>query len=191
MDKYQQAILLILRSQNPDEAKQVIYQTASGISSARDPLVEAIKQVIKAYLMKFNIPHFSEADAETYAEDFARQLEVTLEVLKQEGFIPPCGLGCLVDPADSFLLSILGLIANITDPNNNSPISVESVIGGILVGDPCSPGCQVVRQLYSFLAWMANDPSFREQGFGTLQTAFNVTKSGINDPSWYIKGFVN
>ncbi|MEM4298538.1 MAG: choice-of-anchor D domain-containing protein, partial [Nitrososphaerota archaeon] len=189
MDQLQQAFLLLLRTDNATEAKQLLFM----IAQQPDPAIEMIRQLIINLLTRYQFPFpMSYQEASEFADQFVANLQAALEVLQPLlnqlcGLVQACGLfGLPPQGRDHFLTLVLtGIIQNIWANNDKAAGP----------GDKCSDACQVLKQLDSFLGWIGNAPSDPIQrdirmnvGFGTILVAFAISQD--SQYGFSVQGFL-
>jgi AcrR family transcriptional regulator len=189
MAQLQQAFLLLLRTDNPEDVRQLLF----GIALQPDPAIEMIRQLIINLLTRYQFAFpMSFNEASEIADQFVANLQAALEVLQPLlnqlcGLVAACGLfGLPPQGRDHFLTLVLtGIIQNIWANND--------VTAG--PGDRCSDACHVLKQLGSFLSWIGNAPSDPIQrdirmnvGFGTLLVAFAISQD--SQYSFSVQGFL-
>ena len=210
IDQLQRAYMLLLRTENPGVAKELIKQMALmidplvGIAQQQSAGIEFIKSLIIWLLTEAQptLPGFggmSETEAREIAEHFATSLQVALGVLDpllQElcGMGFDCGiLG--IGPTGGgrfyFIQMVAFIIGNIW--THNSPFD-PNPFDGI-----CSDACQVLKQLDSFLAWIGGlvtvptviDPvQRRDIGFGTFLVVYFSTQNLQKEYNFGVQGFL-
>lgn len=196
LDRYEQAMMMMLHLASSDDAKNLIYNTATAISQIPPELAQAqslyeiIRQVIITYMTRGNTPNWSDSDAKNFADTIVNSLSSAVNHWISWGFLSTTRQFIFtgLSEVDSFLIGMSTLIGNIINRQNSTWDNVD-------IFDSCGGNCEVLKQLRGLFRWSTAvtwDSQRAALGLGTIFVAIHASeKNGRSDPSWQIVAFVD